>query len=65
MADDAVELLKVLAKHKDKKEEAIKAAKELFDNKDHSNNTTSFTTNTVVYFTPYFAEEFYDEVYNS
>ena len=65
LAADAVELLKVLAKHKDNKEEAIKAAKELFDNQGHSNNTASITANTVVYFTPYFAEEFYDEVYNS
>ena len=65
LAADAVELLKLLAKHKDNKEEAIKAAKELFDKQGHSNNTASITANTVVYFTPYFAEEFYNEVYNS
>lgn len=65
LAADAVEIMKVLAEHKDNKEEAIKAAKELFDKQGHSNNTASITANTVVYFTPYFAEEFYDEVYNS
>ena len=62
LAGDAVEIMKVLAAHKDNKEEAIKAAKELFDKQGHSGNTAAITANTVQYFSPYFANEFYKAV---
>ena len=54
--------MKVLAAHKDNKEEAIKAAKELFDKQGHSGNTAVITANSVQYFSPYFANEFYKAV---
>ena len=63
LAGDAVEIMKVLAEHKDNKDEAIKTAKELFDSQGHSGNTASITANNVYHFSHYFNEEFYNEVY--
>lgn len=58
----AIEIMKVLAAHKDNKKEAIKTSKELFDKQEHSYNTAVITAITVQYFSPYFANEFYKAV---